>query len=144
VSTAPVSGTTSTGNSVQNSTRQTFNKEDFLKLLVTQLKYQNPLQPTDNNEFMMQLTQFSMLETLQALKTSSDEMFRVEMMRLIGTRVEAALPGGEGTISGIVSSVKFQEGVPYLNVDGRQVSLSQILEVSRDPDAAQEGGAVEP
>ncbi|MGI6649826.1 MAG: flagellar hook assembly protein FlgD [Bacillota bacterium] len=144
MSTAPVSGTTSTGNSVQNSTRQTFNKEDFLKLLVTQLKYQNPLQPTDNNEFMMQLTQFSMLETLQALKTSSDEMFRVEMMRLIGTRVEAALPGGEGTISGIVSSVKFQEGVPYLNVDGRQVSLSQILEVSRDPDAAQEGGAVEP
>lgn len=43
-------------------------KDAFLALLVTQLQHQDPLQPTDNSEFIAQLAQFTSLESLQQIK----------------------------------------------------------------------------
>ena len=48
----------------------TLGKEDFLNLLVTQLRYQNPLDPMDNTEFVAQLAQFSSLEQMSNLNTA--------------------------------------------------------------------------
>jgi flagellar basal-body rod modification protein FlgD len=53
-------------------TAKQLGKEDFLLLLVTQLKYQDPLQPTENTEFVAQLAQFSSLEGTQNIKESLD------------------------------------------------------------------------
>jgi flagellar basal-body rod modification protein FlgD len=47
--------------------RNTLDKDAFLRLLVAQLKYQNPLDPADPNEFMAQTAQFTMVEKLQAM-----------------------------------------------------------------------------
>lgn len=49
-------------------------KQDFLNLLVTQLKYQDPLNPTENTEFVAQLAQFSSLEGTQNVVDSMDKM----------------------------------------------------------------------
>ena len=53
----------------------TVNKEQFLQLLVAQMKYQDPLEPTDNTEYVSQLAQFSELEQMQNL-AASNEMAR--------------------------------------------------------------------
>jgi flagellar basal-body rod modification protein FlgD len=45
-----------------------FGKDTFLKLLVAQLRYQNPLQPTDSSEFMAQTAQFTMVEKLEEIE----------------------------------------------------------------------------
>ena len=64
----PTSGTT--GNATTGAT--SLGKDAFLKLLVTQMENQNPLDPQDNSEFVAQLAQFSSLETMQNLSTSVD------------------------------------------------------------------------
>ncbi len=72
----------------------TLGKEDFLKLLITQLQYQDPLSPLNNQEFMAELAQFSSLEQLQNvnsnLQTSmllSQSLNNSSATNLIGKRV---------------------------------------------------------
>ncbi len=59
---AGIEGVGSSGTSLLQGHVQNLGKEDFLKLLVTQLQHQDPLQPMDNTEFVSQLAQFSTLE----------------------------------------------------------------------------------
>lgn len=73
-------------------------KEDFLKLLVTQLEYQDPMNPVSNEEFIAQTAQFSSLEQMQNLNTSMTELMALErssgnaaLVSYIGETVE--VPG---------------------------------------------------
>jgi flagellar basal-body rod modification protein FlgD len=73
VSTSNIGGVSGTSNTGTDQTTDTEKKKDigkdaFLKLLVTQLQHQDPLQPTDNSEFIAQLAQFTSLESLQQIK----------------------------------------------------------------------------
>ncbi|HAA09629.1 MAG TPA: flagellar hook capping protein, partial [Syntrophomonas sp.] len=45
----------------------TLGKDDFLKLMITQLRYQNPLEPMDNTQYISQMASFSALEQMQNL-----------------------------------------------------------------------------
>ncbi len=96
------SGTTSTDTST---TTQTLDKEDFLKLFITQLKNQNPLSPMDSTGFTSQLAQFSSLEQLTNLNSSMSSLVQyqnslqnVMATSLIGKDVEAA--GNQIVLSG--------------------------------------------
>jgi flagellar basal-body rod modification protein FlgD len=65
----------STGDqSIFNAAQKQLGKQDFLTLLVTQLRYQDPLQPTENTEFVAQLAQFSNLEGTQNINTSIEDL----------------------------------------------------------------------
>ena len=70
--TSTTTTTTSNASSSSDLTGVTMDKEDFLKLLTTQLQYQNPLDPQDPSEFVAQLSQFSSLEQLINLNTKMD------------------------------------------------------------------------
>ena len=50
------------------------NEQAFLKLLVAQIQYQDPLNPTDSTQFLSQLTEFSQLEQLIQMRTDLDGM----------------------------------------------------------------------
>ena len=97
---------------------------DYMKILVTQLKNQNPLEPLNNNEMASQLAQFSQLEQLESMNTSfSDvlsDMKREYAASLIGKEISFNADDGSGVqqaISGVVEQV-------YNNVDGETVVVT--------------------
>jgi flagellar basal-body rod modification protein FlgD len=128
---------------------QTLDRDAFMKLLVTQLKNQDPLQPTANEEFVAQLATFSSLEQLETLNDNTVAMIALNQSNallaqltqgsaLIGKTVTWTDPQTLETSSGTVASVKIVEGLAILNVDGTDVPLAAVSEVL---DAPQGDGA---
>ena len=109
-------------------------QEDFLKILLTQLTFQDPLEPMDNQEFIVQMAQFTSLEQARQTNDKIDGMLTLESatqaIGLLGKTVQLA--GSESNpIYGKVTTVRFIEGVPkvtFLADQGAFVdrSLSEI------------------
>ncbi len=94
-------------------------QQDFLKVLLTQLSYQDPLKPMDNEQFMAQMAQFSTLELMQQQNDKTDALLTIQSatqtIGLIGKSVQVTT--ATGTQIGTVSSLTFQsDGSPQLTV----------------------------
>jgi flagellar basal-body rod modification protein FlgD len=104
-------------------------KDAFLQLLVAQLRYQNPLSPSDPNQFMAQTAQFTMVESLQALAadTAAQRAIAESMTAtgLLGKEVSWVDTAGEEH-SGIVTSTGFGAGGTTVEIDGDHVPLERI------------------
>ena len=59
---------------IGNASTDALGRDAFLKLLVTQLQHQNPLEPQPDGEFLAQLAQFSSLEQLQSMRANLDTL----------------------------------------------------------------------
>lgn len=106
----------------------------FLQLLVAQLRYQNPMEPTDGTEFLQQTAQFTQVETLQALADTQQQLMSLTQFSLAvglsGKTVEAVTPSG--TVTGEVSGVRHTADGPELEVGADWVPIGQIIEVMPD------------
>lgn len=103
--------------STSSQSNSSLDKDAFLKLLVTQMQYQDPLEPTSNTEYMAQLAQFSTVEELQNLSTT---LSNSQMMNLTGQYVILNVPDSAGNInqvSGLVDYVTLSDGKTYLHVN---------------------------
>ena len=119
------------------------NKDMFLKLLVAQLRYQDPSKPVDSSQFIAQTAQFSSLETLEEMSTNNTAMLsaqlRLQASTLVGSTV--SYTGADGrTVTGTVTSASFTAtsvggtgGEPVLKVDGKDVVLSKVSSVDVPP-----------
>src|SRR4051794_16079823 len=79
-------------------------KDDFLKLLVGQLQHQDPMQPSDDTQFIGQMAQFSQLEQETNTAASSDQLVRASTLSLIG-RTVSYTDTATGTQTGVVTAV---------------------------------------
>lgn len=106
-------------------------KDDFLNLLVTQLRYQDPLNPTSDKEFIGQMAQFSSLEQMQNV---SSGISSVKAFNLIGKKVTGSetdeKTGEAKAVEGYVSSVKMSKGKTYVVVNGKDIAIENISEAS--------------
>jgi flagellar basal-body rod modification protein FlgD len=109
-------------------------KDAFLRLLVAQLKHQNPLEPVNNQEFLAQMAQFSALEQMQNLNKNFEAValmdFASQASTFLGREIEAVGTISEEKITGIVSSVKFVDGTAMLLVDGQEIPVSAVQKIS--------------
>lgn len=111
-------------------------KDQFLKLLITQLRYQDPISPVDDKEFIAQMAQFSSLEQMQNLNTNMSEMMLAQQKltslgqatQMIGKSVELFTHEGE-SIFGQVSGVQFKNGWPEIIVDGKLYDFGEIVAI---------------
>jgi flagellar basal-body rod modification protein FlgD len=107
-------------------------KDMFLKLLVAQMKYQDPMNPTDSSEFLSQSAQFTALEKMSTTAEQVTQLVGLQMAfgasSLVGRTV--TYPMDDGTsVSGQVSSVKFTATGPILRVDGVDVDFTDVTAV---------------
>ena len=95
----------------------TLNQADFLKLLVTQMTSQDPLNPQSDTAFAAQLAQFS---ALQQSQTMSTDMQAMQANTLIGRTVNVtSATNGTQQASGVVSGVQIASGTPEVLVNGQ-------------------------
>lgn len=131
---APAAQTTGVDQTVSNAFGLGF--EDLLRIVLTQLTYQDPLKPVDNFEFVSQLAQFSQIQQTQ---TMSDRVLGLlqaqatnQATSVLGRFVD--IPSGAAMLTGKVTSVSFQTGEPQLTIetrDGRTLSGIALTSVSR-------------
>jgi flagellar basal-body rod modification protein FlgD len=118
------------GNYPSRNPTNALGKEDFLNLLVTQLKYQDPLNPTDNSNFAAQLAQFSALEQMSNMSAGISSMEALSMTGKYVTAIVTDSETGKTTaVEGIVDSVEMKNGEATLVVGGNKLKLEDITNV---------------
>ena len=109
-------------------------RDDFLKLLMTQLQHQDPMAVMKDEQFIAQLAQFSSLEEMQNLRKSFTSLLNISQLTqsagLVGRTVQIKpLEEGAPMVTGTVSSVKMDQGVPKIAVNGQLYSLDAVQDV---------------
>lgn len=119
-------------------------KDDFLKLLITQLKYQDPLKPTEDKEFIAQMAQFSSLEQITNLNKGIADLLTAQSynnvvgqaVSLIGKNIEAVNTEKDEKgnqlppISGVVTGMKIINGTPKVLIGDIAIDISSIYKVT--------------
>jgi flagellar basal-body rod modification protein FlgD len=122
---------------------QTLDKNDFLKILITQLSHQDPTQPMQDKEFVAQMAQFSSLEQItnmsEGLAKVADLLARSQAVGMLGNVVDIA--NSSGTVSGIVDAVTGGE-FPQILVNGQYYDFAQVQKVKKATSSPVSGDSV--
>jgi flagellar basal-body rod modification protein FlgD len=108
-------------------TSQSLGKDDFLKLLITQLSNQDPTNPVEDTQFIAQMAQFSSLEQMANMNQQFTKMTAMlnssEAMSVLGKTVE--LNVGDTTTTGVVEGITRGEN-PQIKVNGAFYDMERI------------------
>ena len=110
--------------------------ESLLRIVLTQLTYQDPLKPMENFEFVSQLAQFSQIQQTQDMARSLEMLVSAQATAqaasLLGKQVD--IPAGSATLSGTVTAVSFSNGAPAITIEtaeGQTISNINLGSVSQ-------------
>jgi flagellar basal-body rod modification protein FlgD len=102
-------------------------KDAFLQLLVAQMKYQDPLQPTDNTEYISQLATFTQLEETQNMQNTLKQTQANDLVgKQVILKVTSAVTGEVNYVSGQVDYVLHENGETYLSVENKLYSIDDL------------------
>lgn len=105
-------------------------KSEFLNLLTIQLKNQDPINPVKQEDFISQLSQFSMLEEIESLNTSFEQVLRIEQLnqgiQLVGKEAEYINTETGARESGTVEQLFADQGPVDLLINGERVSIALV------------------
>jgi flagellar basal-body rod modification protein FlgD len=118
----------------------TVNQNEFLKILLTQLKFQDPMKPVDNQQFLAQLAQFSAIEINRQQSAKIDTLLQMDTsaqaVNLLGQQIEVNSSQFQGV--GKVTAVSFNTGEPLLTVRNTAGTVGVGVHL-RDVKLVQEG-----
>lgn len=120
------------GSTPTRTTGNQLGKDDFLKLLVAQLKYQDPSKPADSTQFLAQTAQFTMVEKIEDMAKTQTSLLTAQLQlgasNLVGRTVTYTDTNGVQQ-TGKVSAATISGSSPTLRVGNTDVPLSSVTEV---------------
>lgn len=111
-------------------------KNEFLKILMTQLSNQDPMQPMQDREFIAQMAQFTAVEQMTNMAADM-RLLRQSLgmaSTLIGKEIQWITLNDKGekvTQSGVVTALTFKDGVQYAVVGEHSISMDQIIQIGQ-------------
>ncbi|SET41705.1 flagellar basal-body rod modification protein FlgD [Salinibacillus kushneri] len=127
----------------QTSGSNTLGKDDFLKILMTQLQNQSPANPMEDKEFISQMATFSSLEQMMSISSSVDQLVQhqsftpvIEYSHLIGKEVQYQTLNEDGEVgsekNGIVEGVAMgEEGAEFILQNDERISVNSVTEIMK-------------
>ncbi len=134
-----LTGITGTGQNVNTSpservTDGSERKNKFMKLLLEQLKHQNPMKPMSNDKMISQMAQLTTLEKMGKISENVNSLANGKSadkyLNLLGSKVTVQSSEAKNPITGQVKSVKFTEDGAQVTVGSQQVKAANITQVS--------------
>jgi len=112
-----------------------WSQDMFMKLFVTQLENQDPMEPMDNYEFTSQLAQMGQLEQLTNMNSAFEQTLRLQEFghanSLIGADVRYMPQGSDVAQTGRVSGARLEDGEVKLMVGNDLVAFSSVTDITR-------------
>jgi flagellar basal-body rod modification protein FlgD len=134
-----LSSSVSSGNSTQSSGQNGFaalTSQDFLRMLITELKNQDPTQPVSNAELLQQLSQMQALQSNVELKSTLEDFASNEQIAsgasFLG-KVVSGTDANNNQVAGVADRVFMQNGTLMIGVGSSSVSVANVTGVSLQP-----------
>lgn len=130
-----ISSTNSIYKNIDNSERKTtLGKEDFLRILTTQLSNQDPTNPLQDKDFIAQMATFSSLEQMTNLNTSFEKFANLQMSQYagaIGKEISWMSEATETVKTGVVDGVSAQNGNYFYSVNDEKIPIESVMEIKQ-------------
>ena len=142
--TVDISGV-SQNNSIYNNVKpfeqkSSLGKDDFLRILTTQLSNQDPSNPLQDQDFIAQMATFSTLEQMTNLNTSFQQFANLQMSQYassIGKEITWTPSDGSSPLTGVVNGVSSQDGKYYYMVGDEKVPMESVTMIKQTPTDSQ-------
>jgi Flagellar hook capping protein len=125
------SSAANTATSTAKTKTSAMDMDDFLKLMVAQLQNQDMYNSTDNSEFMAQMAQYSMVQSLTEMTEQSKTAYSVSLIGKDVSLKETGTDGSQNIIMGTIDGVSLYNGETKIIVKGNSYDMSDILTVSQ-------------
>ncbi|HEY2421090.1 MAG TPA: flagellar hook assembly protein FlgD [Neobacillus sp.] len=117
-----------------NEQKSILGKDDFLRILTTQLSHQDPSSPLQDKDFIAQMATFSSLEQMTNLNSAFSKFANNQMSQYaatIGKEISWTPQGSISPLSGVVNGVTTQNGSYYFMVGNEKVPMEQVTEIKQ-------------
>jgi flagellar basal-body rod modification protein FlgD len=138
-SNSTLNSSASSGNTTQSSGQNGFaalTSQDFLKMLITELKNQDPTQPVSNSELLQQLSQMQALQSNVELKSTLDDFANNEQIAsgasFLG-KVVSGTDANSNQVSGVADQIFMQNGTLMIGIGSSAISVANVTGVSLAP-----------
>ncbi len=119
-----------TKNKTESTAPKGYDKDAFMQILVAQMKYQDPLEPTSNTEYISQYATFTQVEQLSNMANAMSLSRASEMVgKTVTIAQKNADTGATTEIQGVVDFVNYSGNEAYLNINGVNYNIDDVVQV---------------
>jgi flagellar basal-body rod modification protein FlgD len=124
------------GNTIRSKSME-LKAEDFIRMMITQLQNQDPLEPAKNEELLSQMSQIGQLQSATTLQESLKSMVMQNQLSSAGNLIGKTIQGMDeknNRITGVVNSVRIEKDKVYLELDtGKTLPLDRVTNIASTP-----------